>query len=1023
MADELQQLEEEIEAQKRGEKPLNRQTFRRLEELRAERQDSTRGRVYRRILRSTGYPRAEEEYYKAQAELTGRPTPSQFERAERQEIKVLLRETGQPGAISESELKDSRSRKQLLEQLRKKKAGEYDTSTEGRVRRLLLSTGQTAEEETVRAIAENPRAVQQLERKAAGFYDYAKRDGVTISERDFSREKRAAEELAAYRERKERESALEIQKGLKESGSASVFSLEREVTQRGGLKRREIVGTEFQSTPKPREEVITPYGVFAQSGALVGYREQAPEPEQGKPAGFRAGASSVFSPILEDIKATGRGILDTSKQAQRGELGLLPFSSIARGAKPTKPSTDQETASRTIGTGLFLGTIGGPAFYALGAGVTIGSAAISIKNKAPARYVFGQAAANVALVGVSELRRVPRIARAAGETFLDTNVALARSRKGAVFRGKGETRVRISPTTKAFRSNPKRNPNISRTRAGEIVVREGDRRSEQTYRIFAQSQGVGVLKTERFTQRGETYKAFRQKTARGEKVTIVPSTERLELAFSSGSRGTTEPSLVPSKVRESKLYPRGFGSQAIPRYPSLEEALQATAKKEGLAYVQILQRPFSYTTQKRIQRAQPFKNVPEESGSSRFFRPSSPGVVLERPSAPITSAARTAPGIKVFGGFAGRESVRARLFSRLKILKESRRAVIVSPRTETNTARAGVASLPSGVSLSPFEKFKEGISGPFASLRRRRRPTLLYSEESSPRGIGFDSPRAFPERAVPTVELGGVSVTYGEATKILAPQATRVTVGTLATGERTRFSLDSGKVSLQGPRISTATDSRRAVELARATQSDTAQYQITGKAYDTKIDYARATVSRNDTLRALSQQTRTQSIFTERGQPSTPRTFEGPASRRLRRPGRETTRRTGRSPFKLPEETFTPRTPSRSSRYQRIGVGRFSVEVRRGGVFRSVTSRPLTLRQAVRRGVESTSTTAAASFRVREGRQILSRVRGVPASYTRSTRERGVFIQRPSERISTLGEKIEITRKGLIALKTRRVFT
>ena len=91
----------------------------------------------------------------------------------------------------------------------------------------------------------------------------------------------------------------------------------------------------------------------------------------------------------------------------------------------------------------------------------------------------------------------------------------------------------------------------------------------------------------------------------------------------------------------------------------------------------------------------------------------------------------------------------------------------------------------------------------------------------------------------------------------------------------------------------------------------------------------------------------------------------------------------------------------------------FDVEVRRGGVFRKVNPQPVSLQQATRLGLKTVRETAAASYRVtRKGKAINT---GLPlaADVSASTREAGVVIQKAPRRISSGGEKREITFKGI----------
>lgn len=106
------------------------------------------------------------------------------------------------------------------------------------------------------------------------------------------------------------------------------------------------------------------------------------------------------------------------------------------------------------------------------------------------------------------------------------------------------------------------------------------------------------------------------------------------------------------------------------------------------------------------------------------------------------------------------------------------------------------------------------------------------------------------------------------------------------------------------------------------------------------------------------------------------------------------------------------------------GDGLFGVEVRRGGVFRRI-GLVGSAEAAVRLGMFRVRHTAAASFRVDpvddDGVELEEAFGGlVPADeFRESLKEPGVFIQRRQFRISTAGEKREITFKGIESRRKR----
>jgi hypothetical protein len=98
-------------------------------------------------------------------------------------------------------------------------------------------------------------------------------------------------------------------------------------------------------------------------------------------------------------------------------------------------------------------------------------------------------------------------------------------------------------------------------------------------------------------------------------------------------------------------------------------------------------------------------------------------------------------------------------------------------------------------------------------------------------------------------------------------------------------------------------------------------------------------------------------------------------------------------------------------------AGIFALEVRRKGQFKTEGIFE-TEQQALTAGVIKTRYSAAASFRVK-GSTIGKSV--VPnKQYYSSKKEAGVFIQKRTYRISTPGEKREITFKGIAINKMRR---
>ena len=99
----------------------------------------------------------------------------------------------------------------------------------------------------------------------------------------------------------------------------------------------------------------------------------------------------------------------------------------------------------------------------------------------------------------------------------------------------------------------------------------------------------------------------------------------------------------------------------------------------------------------------------------------------------------------------------------------------------------------------------------------------------------------------------------------------------------------------------------------------------------------------------------------------------------------------------------------------------FDVQVRRGGVFRTVAG-GLTRSEALSFGAKRVKSTAAATFRIKES-GLTGRFGGLaPDLKTFERRPRDTFVEKRGERISSFGELREITFKGLRTLKFKRAF-
>jgi hypothetical protein len=117
--------------------------------------------------------------------------------------------------------------------------------------------------------------------------------------------------------------------------------------------------------------------------------------------------------------------------------------------------------------------------------------------------------------------------------------------------------------------------------------------------------------------------------------------------------------------------------------------------------------------------------------------------------------------------------------------------------------------------------------------------------------------------------------------------------------------------------------------------------------------------------------------------------------------------------------TFTPFNFN-NSRSNIKSKRRFDLFVRKKGKFGLVQSGE-SVSDLFSRGKYITSNTATASFKILEGVNPINDFSiGTSDRYYKSTREPGVFVQKKTYRISSGGEKSEISQKGLLTLRNRK---
>lgn len=114
---------------------------------------------------------------------------------------------------------------------------------------------------------------------------------------------------------------------------------------------------------------------------------------------------------------------------------------------------------------------------------------------------------------------------------------------------------------------------------------------------------------------------------------------------------------------------------------------------------------------------------------------------------------------------------------------------------------------------------------------------------------------------------------------------------------------------------------------------------------------------------------------------------------------------------------FTPKLPESRNNFSTFGS---SLYVRRQGIFKKVGSFG-SVKEAFVKGKSIVEQTAGASFKVESQQDFNPFIGGLlsRSSFYESKREPNVFIQKKEKRISTAGEKREITFKGILSLKSK----
>lgn len=115
-----------------------------------------------------------------------------------------------------------------------------------------------------------------------------------------------------------------------------------------------------------------------------------------------------------------------------------------------------------------------------------------------------------------------------------------------------------------------------------------------------------------------------------------------------------------------------------------------------------------------------------------------------------------------------------------------------------------------------------------------------------------------------------------------------------------------------------------------------------------------------------------------------------------------------------------PFKPKKETKQTKNKPSTFLAEVRTRGKFETI-AKTSSIGGAFQAALKKTRNTASASLRVREestGETI--DLNSLPSDFSKSQREQGVYIQKRSKRISTGGEKGEITLKGIFSNKNKQ---
>lgn len=139
-----------------------------------------------------------------------------------------------------------------------------------------------------------------------------------------------------------------------------------------------------------------------------------------------------------------------------------------------------------------------------------------------------------------------------------------------------------------------------------------------------------------------------------------------------------------------------------------------------------------------------------------------------------------------------------------------------------------------------------------------------------------------------------------------------------------------------------------------------------------------------------------------------------------------------KSPYepKTPEEKTQQPKPDiykklrqQQEKQQTQNINGFNVFIKNKGLFNKINNKPVNLQQAIKLGAEKVERTSSASFKVTpQGKNSLFpgiiTTKIPPGFYAK----KGIFIEKPSKRINTLGEIQQISFKGITSKRIRKLF-